>query len=123
MREIKFRACYKLYGKWHWIYSEDKGLPLFFSIVATKELNPQQYTGLKDMNGKVIYEGDTLKINTADCDYEVQVVWEEDEHIGFTLVPINVFKKYSIYPDLEREEWREVIGNIYENPEIIETSK
>ena len=75
-----------------------------------------QYTGLHDKNGKEIYEGDIISNGYEKC----IVVWVK-EYAGFMLKLIN--KEY------ENKEWTnpmidlgkedEVIGNIYENPELL----
>lgn len=81
------------------------------------ERNPDpvlmQYTGLKDKNGKEIYEGDilrakkyTLKRNKAGSNYKT-VVWRHAHGgTGFNIS----FKISNVY---------ELIGNIYENPELV----
>ena len=80
-----------------------------------------QSTGLKDKNGVGIFEKDIVKIEVDDgfdyIDSVGFVDWNEKE------------REYALF--LKGEPWRrlsiedevEVIGNIYENPELLETKK
>lgn len=66
-----------------------------------------QFTGLFDKNGKEIYEGDVVKCNDLLCD----VYWD---YAGFRIRPLpNAVISINTNRDIE------VIGNIYENPELL----
>lgn len=74
-----------------------------------------QYTGLKDKNGVEIYEGDILWL--GDAGSIVQILWSDFKLRLKWVNPMGASDNiYAWKDDLE------VIGNIYENPELLEAS-
>jgi len=117
VREIKFRAWDR--ENQEWVHAE----PIFgffpcvggladeeYSLMNDEDRfgDIQQYTGLKDKNGKEIYEGDLVLAINAKSPSEVS--WNDDGHWQFWQIGSHLLKM---------EEW-EIIGNIYENPELLE---
>lgn len=76
---------------------------------ALDEVELMQFTGLKDKNGKEIYEGDIVE----DTIGPMVVEWDNQE-VGFVFVnKEDEAQQYVMYPELK------IIGNIYENPELL----
>ena len=125
MRDIKFRGKFLddtsewLYG--NYVYIEDD---VFHHKIADKsglllDIDNNtigQYTGLKDKNGKEIYEGDIVKVFTNKEWRIGKIIYEHSE---FTIdVTNNKDLKYGRTSIIEN--LTEVIGNIYDNPELLE---
>lgn len=123
MREIKFRGKTKVLNKWvvgsliidkerTWIsvQQEHWNMGTFDNIEVVPE-SVGQYTGLKDINGVEIYEGDIVNhfyryyVGMDEVSEEMEVVEIKDlTHLPFDLSTIGC----------------EAIGNIYENKELLE---
>ena len=117
MREIKFRAwdkkdkemfCFDIYDGCPYHHEKDRRVVM-------------QYTGLKDKNGKEIYEGDIVRfiswINEYNPEEIVIVRPVKFENGCFSPVPTHEECEDGYY------SWGlkdfEIIGNIHENPELI----
>ena len=75
----------------------------------------EQCTGLKDKNGKLIYEGDIVKTEWFDEKTIYQVVWDEKMACFY----FDSKDMFYLFDDLPAEV-TEIIGNIDENPELLE---
>ena len=122
-REIKFRAWDKLEERFikcdegyqgHYVLSLKGEFHNLQNGSGGKEYVVQQYTGLKDKNNKEVYEGDLVE-----CDDVIrgrmygEVVYDND-HGAFRIV-FTYFLQWTFY----KAENIEVIGNIFENPELL----
>ena len=81
-----------------------------------------QYTGLKDKNGKKIYEGDIAtqhKLRTEHFgELNHEIIFYPD-YCGFAVATMSEDGKERFIGRIEKGIELEVIGNIYENPELL----
>ena len=131
MREIKFRVqAIDSIGKKYWIeFDLFKSFenPIAKGSAYGHAILPEtvsQFTGLKDKNGKEIWENDIVKTNHCSWKEEIyisQVVFGIKAH-GYTLkVDTKKYNKWGAikYYSLPPSNNIEVIGNIFDNPELI----
>ncbi|MFB3901744.1 YopX family protein [Bacillus amyloliquefaciens] len=146
MREIKFRGM-GINGEWYYgnlsiikqriksmgidlgsYISNKAGVPFAYSV---RPETVGQFTGLKDKNGREIYDGDIVRNHRDNSNELLEVLWQEEvaEHASDGIywtkeVPGFRFKRikrglttvFVAHVDLE------VIGNIHQNPELLEAS-
>ena len=131
-REIKFRVWDKelenMFYNGKWVNNDSFVFDLLTGDLYLKDLEDNQvykyheqdrfiiteYTGLKDRNGKEIYEGD---ICLSEKQYKCYVEWNKDEASFYFIDPMD---GKSMIDTLTAPEKVQVIGNIYENPELCE---
>lgn len=131
MREIKFRGkrldnrkwvygylCENTYGE---ICIQEIVRKVINRFVVPSRLHPVnpdtigQYTGLKDKNGREIYEGDIISgsngsINGYEWPFKLLIKWN-DKKCGFNT---------PAWGYMDSTHYYEVISNIYDNPELLE---
>ncbi|OIK19424.1 YopX family protein [Bacillus amyloliquefaciens] len=146
MREVKFRGM-GINGEWYCgnlsiikqriksmgidpgsYISNKAGVPFAYSV---RQETVGQFTGLKDKNGREVYEGDIVRNHRDNSNELLEVLWQEEvaEHASDGIywtkeVPGFRFKRikrglttvFVAHVDLE------VIGNIHQNPELLEAS-
>ena len=109
------------------------GLPLDVLIYDCTDINHDdleimQYTGLKDKNGKEIYEGDILQFSDKWEWYRYQYSFsktrEEIEQLPYGCGVVTWNDRDGAWEHIggtsDLHQYLEIIGNIYENPELIE---
>jgi uncharacterized phage protein (TIGR01671 family) len=125
MREIKFRGKRKDTGEWVYGYftrNDESGRCYITTQSKTGgaypwEVDPAtvgQYTGINDKNGREIYEGDIVTGLFNHTDIIGHIVYSSDatffiKRKGLYGIGLN-----------NAEDWLEVVGNIYDNPELLE---
>ncbi len=141
-RTIKFRAWDKKLEKW--VDGSKEGFNLFGECTLIgriledhyythnvfenlyNDVEVVQYTGLKDKNGKEVYEGDVLEY----VGYKCPACWRDIDIIANLYYEIKWNNEYAGFEGYDNktkdticsDEWvtsMKIIGNIYENPELL----
>ena len=123
MREIRFRAWHKEKKIMREVVSIGWTSCGMGNVLVVGELmeNPSvyelmQFTGLYDKNGKEIWKGDII-----DSSSSKEIVVYNEERARFEMQSINDVVPIKVFLKGQNEvDNIEVLGNIYENPELLE---
>lgn len=126
MREIKFRAWFKNDVVEQMLYDKNPGDCLVWKNQGQDIESIMQYTGLKDKNGKEIYEGDIVEFNDFDS---LRTGGHTEDNILQGSISFScggwIVKTerghYDLYTAIVNDEELEIIGNIYEHSELIQS--
>lgn len=123
MREVKFRVWDK---KMSFRFKMSKPFnPFFFGGVFTAKAVFMQFTGLSDTNGREVYEDDLLGYWVKDVDRNdklllCRVMFNDGSFSADISCYLNGRLFTELKPCLKKYT---VVGNIYENPELLEMEK
>ena len=142
MRTIKFRGQHWKTGEWEYGYYcvTNEGDHLIGTVdilsqdmsicdLLFTQVNPEtvgQFTGLHDKDGKEIYEGDVIDV----CNGSINgVPWmDQSPHVvrwrGYGSYDTCRFLRAKDGSDLsDSTHWRQIVGNIHDNPELMKGAK
>src|SRR5574343_1669803 len=129
MREIRFRAWDKelvVMRSWEYLrennfnynrewYRDNTGEDKPNDIWSDDDLTPEQFTGLKDRNGREIYEGDIVTEIWCGEERSTSIVERDAPNGGFNLRDLD-----GEYTEIDSNHEFNIIGNIHENPELLQ---
>lgn len=136
---LKFRVWHETLKQMHYndfiitatgytakLYQENDYMMKFnqYDLEFDKQCVVMQSTGLKDKNGKLIYEGDIVQFYDDEFLQTMKIIWDNDE-LDFKAIglkkSVECYEQDFLYLGyIKKEGSLEVIGNIYENSELLE---
>ena len=124
MREIKFRLWDTIEKKWRdepfGVLGNGTVVGYAFIVLHESRYKLVQYTGLKDKNGKEIWEGDVVRMRgLITGHFEPMIGYVYYEPPSFQVIAIEPKDVEGKGRSLDERNSNEIIGNIYENPKLL----
>ncbi|WP_262344533.1 YopX family protein [Lactiplantibacillus plantarum] len=125
---IKFRAWYMPFGKYgamqEMVYSRASHI-LALAETEPEKYIPEQFTGLTDVNGKEIYEGDIVQPVLSYTNSKIGKPFEvkKGNYVYGKWIAKNVSSKGFGVDGYYFSNEIKVIGNVHANPELLEAEK
>lgn len=113
--DICFRVWDKVFNE-YWTdeqIKENAGWLLFPNNANINDIEIERCTGIKDKNGKLIYEGDIVKYSIGHCGSPYSIIGEHTQQVNYhtgSFIPVS-------NPEIVEIE---IIGNIHNNPELLD---
>lgn len=104
-------------GKYEHTYFKYNSKTQQLERLSTCYIEEVQSIGLKDKNDKLICEGDIVKNNRTNQKYKIIFIEEAATFMFRNIRTDSLISTYQIFEDYKND--LEVIGNIYENPELM----
>ena len=131
MREILFRGKFGNEWKYGYLSVEPQGLVIKEPYIGNKSeiwhIDPEtvgQYTCLTDKNGRKIFEGDIVKYRN-----DIMVIMYDNITLCFEMCYAQYYSSNwncncgGLYGRITANKKVEVIGNVFDNPEMLEVKK
>lgn len=136
MKEIKFRAWHPQVKRMFEVgdidFIKEEVMLRHWGWESLNDIDLMQYTGLHDKNGRSIYEGDIVSFGSVwnngdnediDEEFHIGVVEYDPNYAVYNVNCEESGERHFMFMDVVNYDGFGVIGNIFENPELLEAKQ